>query len=147
MTANDSTENYDLNGVLQSIVTRSGITTKLSYDANGNLATVTGPFGHTLTFTYDNTNRVATMTVPDGGVYTYAYDVRNNLASLTRPDTKVRAYQYGNTSFPNLLTALVDEDGNTYASWTYDGQLRATSSMRAGQISPRLPTIMAPARR
>lgn len=131
VTADDVTENYDLNGILQSIVTRSGLTTTLTYVSH-QLTTVTGPFGHTLTFVYDAAGRVSTMTVPDGGIYTYGYDALNNLISVQHPDGTTRKYVYGNVSFPHLLTGIIDEDGNLFASWTYDSQGRATSSQHAG---------------
>ena len=74
------------------------------------------------------------MTTPDSEVYTYAYDNRDNLTSVTYPDSTVRTYQYTNSTFPNLLTGLVDENGNTYSTWSYDGNARATSSQLAGSV-------------
>ena len=44
----------------------------------------------------------------------------------------MRQYQYENTAFPHALTGLIDEDGNLFASWTYDSQGRAISSQHAG---------------
>ena len=73
--------------------------------------------------------------MPDGGIYAYAYDANNNLISVTHPDGGVRQYVYGNASFPNALTGIIDENGKRYASWTYDAQGRAISSnMRAAPI-------------
>jgi RHS repeat-associated protein len=130
--ADDSTENYTLTGLLTSIVTRAGLTTTLTYNAANRLTTVTGPFGHKLAFTYDTSNRVSTMTVPNGGRFTYLYDGHDNLASVTHPDSTTRFYLYQNTTYPDLLTGLIDESGNLFSSWTYDSQGRATSSQHAG---------------
>ena len=128
---NDDTKSYTLisegpggygdSGTLSAITTRAGLSTALSYDApGGRVTTVTGPFGHKLKFAYDASNRVTQMIAPDGGVYVYAYDGNNNLISVTHPDGSQRRYLYGNASFPNALTGIVDEDGNQFAAWSYD---------------------------
>ncbi|MGH7116824.1 MAG: hypothetical protein ACREE9_20305 [Stellaceae bacterium] len=132
VTADDTVESYALNGQLTAITTRAGLTTRLAYNAAGQLTTVTGPFGDKLLFVNDADGRVVQMTAPDGGVFAYAYDGNDNLVSVTHPDKTVRRYVYGDTVFPHALTAIIDEDGNTYASWTYDAQGRATSSQHAG---------------
>ena len=36
------------------------------------------------------------------------------------------------TTFPNLLTGIIDENGVRFATWTYDSLARATSSQHAG---------------
>jgi len=127
----DTVENYNSSGQLTSIVTRAGLTTTLTY-TSGKLTTVTGPFSHTLTFTYDALNRVSTMKPSDGYTYTYSYDGFGNLAMVAYPTGYSRNYVYDNTTFQNLLTGLVDEDSNVYASWTYDGTGRALTSQHAG---------------
>jgi RHS repeat-associated protein len=134
MTADDTTEEYSLAGQLLSITTRAGLRTSLGYDAAGQLTTVTGPFGHKLRFVNDAAGRVAQMTVPDGGVFKYAYDANNNLVSVTHPDGGVRKYVYGDAAFPHALTAIIDENGRTFANWTYDALGRATSSQHAGGV-------------
>ena len=135
VTADDTTETYALSGQLSAITTRAGLTTTLGYDAGGNLTTVTGPFGDILSFTNDASGRVTQMTAPDGGVYAYAYDDNDNLISVTHPDKTVRQYVYGNTSFPHALTAIIDENGATFASWAYEAQGRAVSSQNAGGVN------------
>jgi RHS repeat-associated protein len=128
----DSVETYLIGGQLASITTRAGLTTTLSYNGSLDVTSVRGPFGHTMTFTYNANNQVATMTAPDGGVYAYTYDANNNLTSVTYPDRTKKQYAYGNASFPNALTAIIDELGNTYTTIAYDAQGRATSSQHAG---------------
>ncbi len=129
----DVTETYSAAGQLLSVATRSGLTTMLTYSGN-TLTKVTGPFGHVMSFTYNSGGQVATMTAPNGGFYAYAYDARNNLVSVTYPDKTVRRYVYENTTFPNLLTGIIDENGVRYATWTYDSQARAISSQHAGGV-------------
>jgi RHS repeat-associated protein len=132
VTADDTTEIYNLAGQLLSITTRAGLTTTLAYNGGNQLATVTGPFGHTLTFSYNTTGQINQMTVPDGGVYAYAYDSNGNLSAVTYPDTTVRQYVYENTSFSNALTGIIDELGNRFATYAYDSEGRATSTQHAG---------------
>ena len=129
----DSTEAYNMSGQLTSVTTRAGLVTTLTY-TGGNLTTVTGPFAQTLTFTYDTSNRVLTMTVPDTGVFHYAYNNVNNLLSVEYPDGKTHLYLYEVRLYPNLLTGIVDELGNMYASWTYDSTGRALTSQRSGGV-------------
>ena len=153
----DEVETYNASGQMVSITNRAGQSQTLTYScmpvsatcpvatpasiapAAGLLITVTDPDSRSLNFTYDASSRVVKMTDPMGGVYAYAYGTNDNLASVTYPDGKVRSYLYGETanvsSTPNTgvtythsLTGIVDEDGNRYASWTYDAAGRATSS-------------------
>jgi RHS repeat-associated protein len=130
--ADDRVENYTPAGLLTSITTRAGLVTALTYDSSNRLAKVTGPFGHAMSFLYNASGNVSTLTAPDGGVYSYVYDAHNNLISVTYPDNTVRKYVYENTSFPNALTGIVDENGNRFATFAYDSQGRATSTQHAG---------------
>jgi YD repeat-containing protein len=138
--ATEDTETYDSEGTLRSIATRTGLTTTLHYDNQGRLETVTDPFGRTLTFTYDGLDRLATMTDPANGVYTYGYDANNNLISVTYPDATpgdttdnpTRIYHYEDTRFLNNLTGITDENGDRFATYTYDDLGLAMSSEHAG---------------
>jgi RHS repeat-associated protein len=141
--ADDSVETYALAGLLNTTTTRAGLVTRLAYDGSNNLIRVTGPFGHTLTFAYDTSGRVVQMTAPDSGVYSYVYSTSalgllggtpNNLLSVTYPSGAQRQYVYENTSFPNALTGIIDENGQRFATWTYDTQGRAVTSQHAGGV-------------
>jgi len=108
----------------------------------GKLIRVTDPAGRSLQYGYDTTGRVVKMTAPAGGTYIYTYSgtlITDNLTSVTYPDGKIRTYLYGEpanvsappdagVSYAHALTGIIDENGNRYASWTYDAQGRATSS-------------------
>ncbi len=96
------------------------------------LIRVTDTLGRQLNFTYDANSRISTLTDPTGGLYHYAYDANNNLASVTYPDGNSKTYHYENTGFPHALTGITDENGNRYATYTYDAQGRATSTEHAG---------------
>jgi YD repeat-containing protein len=129
-------ESYDaVSSRLLAIYDLKGNSQTMAYDSVGNLLSVTHSNGRALTFTYDSMNRIATMTDPSGAVYSYTYDANNNLASVTHPDSGIRQYVYGNASFPNAMTGLIDELGNTYATWTYDANGYAiTSSVGGGLV-------------
>lgn len=131
MTSGES-ETYNVIGQLLFLTDRTGRSQTLTYDANAHLIRVTDNFGRQLNFTYDTNSRISTLTDPAGGLYHYAYDANNNLASVTYPDGKSKIYHYENTSFPHALTGITDENGNRYATYTYDAQGRATSSEHAG---------------
>lgn len=59
---NDTSEQYDDNGRLITIVTRAGVTKTMAYDAQGRLSTVTDSFGHQLIFGYDSQGRITDVT-------------------------------------------------------------------------------------
>jgi RHS repeat-associated protein len=127
----DSTEKYNMSGQLTSVTNRAGLTTSLSYTSS-NLTSVTGPFGQALNFTYTG-NELATMKLPDGSsTYNYGYDTNNNLAYAENPDGYYRTYSYGLNPDVDLLTGIADEDGNQFATWTYDSTGRALTSQHGG---------------
>ena len=130
--ADDSVETYTAAGLLSTVTSRAGLVTSLAYDGSNRLLRVTGPFGHTLTFANDANGRVVQMMVPDGGVYSYIYSSSGNLASVTYPSGARRQYLYENATYPNALTGIIDENGQRFATWTYDAQGRALSSQHAG---------------
>ncbi len=128
-------ETYNAIGMLASIRNRAGLTQIMTYTAStaaapiaGLLLTVADSFGRNLSFTYDAAKRVSTMTDPVGGVYTYAYDANSRLISVTYPEGAVRQYVYDDGNYLRLLTGIIDENGNRYATWTYDASGKAISS-------------------
>jgi YD repeat-containing protein len=132
-------ETYNTAGQLTAIVNPADLAQTLTYDGSNRRATVTDSLGRSLTYAYDTNSHIATITDPSGGIYTYTYDSNNNLKSVTYPDTHTRTYLYGEAanvsatpasgvSYTHALTGIIDENGNRYASWTYDAQGRATSS-------------------
>ena len=131
-TADNDVETYDAAGRLLSIALRTGPTYALAYAANGRLATVTDTFGDTLTFTYDASGRLGGFVAPGNRAYVYGYDAKGRLTSVTYPDNTVRTYHYENIGFVHALTGITDENGSRFATWSYDGSGRATSSQHAG---------------
>ncbi len=143
-TADHSVETYTALGQLTAIADRSGLTQTLAYSdastptttapAAGLLLRVTDSFGHQLNFTYDANSRLSTLTDPAGGLYRYGYDANSNLVAVTYPDGTSKTYHYENTAFPHVLTGITDENGNRYATYTYDAQGRGISTEHASGV-------------
>lgn len=135
-TADDTVESYeetDFGIELQSIRYRSGVTQTLTYNqTTGLLTKVTDNFGRRLSFTYNSNGRLATVRNLAGQAYKYAYNAKGYLSKVTYPDSTYRQYKYGDSTYPGALTSIVDEIGQTYASWSYDSQGRVVSSQHAG---------------
>ncbi|MCU7920889.1 MAG: hypothetical protein KZQ95_21405 [Candidatus Thiodiazotropha sp. (ex Epidulcina cf. delphinae)] len=139
-TDSDTLETYNTIGQLISIQKRNGQLTLLSYNADGRLETVTGPFGKTIAFAYDDEDRLDALTMPDNTVTRYQYDpTSGNLASVIYPDATPgnesdnprKTYHYEDAGFPRHLTGISDENGNRYATWSYDVSGKAKSSEHA----------------
>jgi RHS repeat-associated protein len=128
----DNVELYNGSGVLQSISSRANVLQTCSYDGNGNLNGVTDSFGNSLTIARNTQGSIADVTVNGGANVQYAYDVLGRLVQVTKLDGTTRQYTYGDTNLPNGITAEIDESGNTYTTWSYDSQGRATASQQAG---------------
>jgi len=137
----EEVETYDPDGRLLSIRDRGGSTHTLQYGADGRLASVADDFGHTLTFTYAQEGgangvdfQLVTMTDPAGAIYQYAYDSAPALSSVTYPDGAIRQYVMGGRA----LTDIIDENGATYATFTYNQYGEATGSthaLNAGKVT------------
>lgn len=139
--SDDTVENYDAAGNLVTLTRRGGDTQTLSYvtveGASAQVGRVTGPDGRSLIFTYSG-GRLASVTDPSGGVIRYGH-AEGNLVSVTHSmgtaEESTRWYHYGEpgqtggVSQPHALTGITDENGQRYASWSYDGQRRGVLSV------------------
>ena len=77
-------------------------------------------------------------------MFTYSYTssgitpgVLDRIASIsysTTPATS-QSYVYGDSTLPLALTGIIDEDGNRYATWTYDVFGRALSSQLGSGVN------------
>jgi RHS repeat-associated protein len=128
---NSDRERFDSSGRLISIALRGGATTTIAYGANGLASTVTDQFGRTLTLGYDAQKRLSSVVLPGNSTISYAYDANGNPSTVTYPDGTTKTYTYGGDT-SDLLTGIIDETNTTFASYSYDGQRRATSSEHAG---------------
>ncbi|CAE6817416.1 hypothetical protein R69927_03455 [Paraburkholderia domus] len=140
----DASETYSAQGLLQSVSTRTNITTSLVYSDSSTPSSVAPSPGllisirqHaalsnpnidlTILLAYDSHLRIAQMTDPTGAVTQYGYDTHNNLVSVALPDGNVRRYVYDDKRFLAVLTGIIDESGSRVATWTYDAQGRVTA--------------------
>jgi RHS repeat-associated protein len=127
----DNVETYALissgEAVLQKIVARNGYTQTLDYDSGLRLTSVMDSYGRKLTFTYNDVGQLTQVATPGELVLSYGYDANGMLTSVfynTTPATQ-QIYSYVN-QFD--LASITDENGNVFASWTYDSQHRALTS-------------------
>jgi YD repeat-containing protein len=130
---NGDSEVYSSTGQLIQKVAANGEVTTLSYNASGQLASVNGPFGHTLQFTYNATGEIGQVIDPAGNPISYGYDGNNNLTSVTYQDLSVRQYLFEDSSLPNNLTGIIDENSSRFLTVAYDDSTGAVaSSQQAG---------------
>ncbi|HWU53005.1 MAG TPA: RHS repeat-associated core domain-containing protein [Tahibacter sp.] len=135
LNADNVVEQYDADGRLLSLVYPSGGVLSMSYSSATTPAT-TAPFpgllievadqaGRRLQLSYDSLARLVRLTGEDGSEHAYAYSATHALTSVTRPDTTVRTYLYNepahnaNYYAGTLLTGIVDENGQRYATYRY----------------------------
>lgn len=129
---------------LQSMRARNGYTQTLRYASSGELQSVSDSYNRTLSFAYSANGLLQSLMTPDNLLVTYAYTASGqntaNPATLDRlrsvgysttPPTS-QTYGHTNPALPFAITQITDENGATYASWTYDRQARALSSEFAG---------------
>jgi YD repeat-containing protein len=131
-TVDGTVEFYDMDGRMTLRAEHSGLAKALAYDSSGRLSTVSDAFGRQLRFAYDGSNRVTGILQPDLTTIQYAYDSHGRLTAVTYPDGHGKRYFYEDSRFPNALTALVDENGDRYATWTYGADGKAIVSEHAG---------------
>ena len=148
LTTSDDTETYDAAGQLRSITARNGMTQTLVYSdsttaeapKSGLLMQVNDSLGRSLVFAYDAKARIVKVTDQAGKRYLYDYDEAGNLAAVTYPDLVQRQYLYNemahvqNSNAPWLLTGIVDENGERFATFSYDAKGRVTATEHAGGV-------------
>lgn len=139
-------------GVLSTITSRNGYQQTLNYGASfasimSNWGTygpypvqsVTDSYSRTLSFSYSG-GMLQTVTTPDTPTFTYGYTsagsgtVLTSVSYNTSPTTS-QTYAYAALSSPYALTSVVDENGNTSASWAYDSVVRAVTSAQNGSVN------------
>jgi RHS repeat-associated protein len=130
----DNVETYDGTGKLLSVADRAGNTQTLTY-STGLLASISDNFGHTLTFAYDNQNRLTSVTAPDGSTVQYGYNSSSYLSQVTNLDGTTRQYNYADPNWATGISSVVDENGQTELSLSYNSQGQAVSSTLGGVSS------------
>src|SRR5690606_14902375 len=111
-----------------------------SPDASGGASTVqTSPEGRVYRVLADGLDRIREFVDAAGEKMVHDYDSAGRLWQVTYPDltpsnsadNPARQYLYEDVRFPTFLTAIIDENGERYASWVYDDSGRAVSSEHA----------------
>jgi RHS repeat-associated protein len=152
---NDTVYKYNLAGQYISVKYRDGYERTLTYNGSGQNTVVSDTFGRQITFTYNAKGLVDTMTDSDGKVIQYDYVDRAlgpmpsapgypglwALSTVEYPDASPSVhptikYLYEETDVERrfALTGITDENGNRYATWTYDSDGKVTSSQLAGTV-------------
>lgn len=123
---------------------------QFEYDAKGRIARMFDPAGQEYGYAYDG---------PSAGCAFYSAANRacnaDNLTSVTFPDGKLKTYWYNESSLINngaacnqtvsvgsgyghllhALTAMTDEDGVRFVTWSYDCMGRTTANELAGGVA------------
>ena len=128
----DATLTFNAAGNLLTQAARNGWVTRYAYDAAGRLASITNPFDRTLRLTYDAGGRLVSVTGSGARTVSYGYDASGRLYTVGYTDGRRRTLLYENTSFPNVLTGLLDEAGTRFGTFAYDSSGRAISTELAG---------------
>ncbi|MFC7418677.1 DUF6531 domain-containing protein [Iodobacter arcticus] len=128
-----NTESYDQSGKLTQVVAPNGRILELSYDTNNHLSQVKDNLGSVLTFSYIDGIHASQTQANGLTVASYMYDA-GRLSKVTYADNTSRQYLYEDTRNPSLLTGLIDENGQRFASWAYNEQGQAISSEHAGGV-------------
>jgi RHS repeat-associated protein len=128
-----TTQSGGFEAILSTITARNGYAQTLHYNGSNQLTSVSDSYSRSLGFTYNN-GLIQTVTTPDSLVLTYGYTTITQGTQLTSvsfntsPVSSV-TYDYGQSSAPfSALTSIIDEDGNSYATWTYDIYSRGLTS-------------------
>ena len=129
----DNVESYNSSGVLQSITSRSGVVQTISY-SGGLFSGVTDSFGNSLSVTRNTQNNIATVSVSGAGTVQYTYNSAHQLSEVTNLDSTTQSYTYA-PGFANALSGIIDENGITYSTWTYDSFGRGTQTQEAGSVN------------
>ena len=90
-----------------------------------------------LDFTRDANNRLTSIVDQDGYTVKYEYDTLDNLIKVIYPDdtpnvgtdNPTKQYLYENINYPNNLTGIIDERGIRTATYTYNTDGFAASSI------------------
>ena len=125
---NNDIETYDNNGRIRSISQLGGQQQIFNYNSNGILSNIIDQYGNQLNVTFSTisgcTNQIGTLNfVPFGSstglTYSYTYNSNCLLTKVTYPDSTYQQYTYAGDK---SMASFIDENLNTYESWTDNTQ-------------------------
>jgi len=113
-------------------------------DFSNVLGSVTDSYNRKFTFNWNSSGTLTSITTPDNTI-DYGFNSSGQLTTVTYPTSPASTitYNYGQNSAPaTALTSMIDEDGNTYATWTYDANSRGlTSALGGSGLNANLTTV------
>ncbi|MDQ2702091.1 MAG: hypothetical protein M3Y70_04600 [Pseudomonadota bacterium] len=106
------------------------------HDPLGRITGLMDAQGRMAVFTYAGPewdSLLASVVFPDGATVSYDYDTDRNLIRVQYPDGTSRQYLYAESELvpsggKHLLSGIIDESGQRYASFGYDARGRVISS-------------------
>lgn len=144
---NGTVYQFDSEGRLTSKTYRNGQTHTVTYPTSTK-AVITDSFGRSAEFYYEDipltitsSTRVITKFIdPAGNEYRYEHDNKGYITKAIYPDetpidwsdNPFKEYVYDDRTYTKVLTGIIDENGEQYASYGYDAKSRATSTEHAG---------------
>ncbi len=146
----DALELYGTTGLLLSRQLSNGPLQTMTY-SNASTPTSIAPrpdllievangFGASLQFRYDARGHLRTLVDQAGKEVTYTVDNGGNVTEVLYPDGSRKQYLYNEPAYapagppPQLLTGIVDETGQRFASFAYDAAGKAVSTEHAGGV-------------
>jgi len=126
----NSLERYNRTGQLMEVTYRPSVKITISHDTEGRAKTMTDHRGRSVTLSFKQNGMLDIVTGPGGEEYRLGYE-NGNLTSVTYPGAHARFFHYEDHRYPYALTGITDENGERFATWTYDDHGRASSSERA----------------
>ncbi len=140
MLKNGASQVFDTAGNLKANVSASGHSSAIVTNAAGQVTEVSNRFGQKLEVTYNDDGLMDTLVDPAGLITRFAYNDQQNLERVTFPDgtpddlydNPYKVYLYEDVRFPNFITGILDENGDRFATWTYNDQGQAITSEHYG---------------
>ena len=128
------TYHFGATGRFDAVLDRNGNQTTLNYNVNGVLIGVTDQFNRTLTVSLNGNGFVSQISDTIGFVASYQYDdnMPNVLKTITYNDGSKYQFEYTTISGKTYLTTVKDALDNVLETHAYDSSGRATTSERHG---------------
>jgi RHS repeat-associated protein len=134
--SNESIRLFNANGQIISHTQRNGWAMNYTYNAANQLTSITNRFGRSLSLAYYttgvSTGLLSSITTPGGQIIRYEYDSSQRLSIVRYADNTLKQYLYENTTFPHLLTGVVDENNTRLSTYSYDSEGRAIETTKQG---------------
>jgi RHS repeat-associated protein len=122
-----TTQNFNAQGRLISIIDKNGNALSFNYDTTGKLLNISDPNGKKIEFGYNPAGKVSSVTLPDRRVARFAYDADNNLIQTRDTKNALAAYEYDDASYITSITT--PHQGKTDIAYISNSEGRAVKSI------------------